>query len=69
MTSPRAGHAVFPNLHPQAAGTAKPSFTKSVIELCQESGDLSAETVSMLKGAAGTLYVGMARFMWLLSCC
>lgn len=47
----------------QAAGTAKPSFVKAVIELCQASGDLSPEMVSMMKGAAGTLYVGKLKLI------
>ncbi|EPT01064.1 hypothetical protein FOMPIDRAFT_112035 [Fomitopsis schrenkii] len=38
-------------------GTAKDSFTKDMIELGQAKGDLSPETVSSMKGAAGMLYV------------
>ena len=34
-----------------------------MIEVCQADGDITPETVAMMKGAAGVLYVGMDKFM------
>ncbi|KAI0734033.1 cytochrome P450 monooxygenase [Fomitopsis betulina] len=40
-----------------ASGIAKDSFTKDMIEFGQTKGDLTPETLSSMKGAAGMLYV------------